>query len=116
MVLVVDDDETIREVIADLLEEEDYLVSTLESTKDLEKELEKVQPDCILMDVMLPGEDGDVVTKRLKQHETYQTLPIMLMSANGDVRTKAAQSQADGYLQKPFETEELLGIVQKYTQ
>lgn len=113
VVLVIDDDETIQEVLTDILEEEDYQVVTLSSTANLEKTLDSVKPACILMDVMLPGEDGDVAVKRLKKDDVYKNTPILLMSAGSDVVAKAIDSRADGYLKKPFNYNQVLQFIEE---
>ena len=72
-----------------------------------------INPDCILMDVMLPGENGDVATKRIKQNNQFKKFPVILMSAGTDVHTKAIDCNADDYLKKPFQNDLLLQSVNK---
>jgi CheY-like chemotaxis protein len=72
-------------------------------------------PDLILLDVLLPGIDGGEVAKILKKDEKLKHIPVLLMSAEIETLEKRArESGADGYLFKPFETEDLLGMIHRH--
>jgi two-component system cell cycle response regulator DivK len=75
----------------------------------------QVIPDLIILDVYLPMMNGDEVTKILKKNDELKHIPVILITANAmalDERVK--ECGADGYLTKPFEPEELIGIVKKF--
>jgi CheY-like chemotaxis protein len=112
-ILVVDDDPDILEVLQLILEEEGYLTRTATQAQSLDRLL-NFQPDLILLDVLLSGSDGRVISKRLKSQETTRHIPIVLMSAHVSAKTTLAQSQADDFIAKPFEVNALLSTVHKY--
>lgn len=75
----------------------------------------QIMPDLILLDVFLPKLDGDEAAKILKKDESLKHIPIILISAVVEtLEEKFRESGADGYLFKPFETEELVGMIEKY--
>ena len=72
-------------------------------------------PDLILLDVFLPKVNGDEVVRILKKNEVLKHIPIILISAVVEILEETAQeSGADGYPPKPFETKELLGMIEKH--
>lgn len=107
-VLVVDDDERLRNLLSKFLRENGFVVTTAVDAKDARNKIQSIDFDIVIMDVMMPGEDGVECTKSLKS-EGLET-PIILLTALGDVenRIKGFESGADDYLPKPFEPRELL--------
>lgn len=107
-VLVVDDDERLRALLSQFLNEHDFIVSTAADAKAAREVLTYLAYDLIVCDVMMPGEDGMALTKALKQGGL--TTPILLLTALGEVssRISGLEAGADDYLPKPFEPKELL--------
>ncbi len=107
-VLVVDDDERLRKLLSQFLSENGLVVTTAVDAKDARDKIQNIDFDIVIMDVMMPGEDGVECTESLKS-EGFET-PIILLTALGDVedRIKGLESGADDYLPKPFEPRELL--------
>ena len=105
--LVVDDDERIRSLLKKFLMRNGFLVSTARDAAHARRVLAGVEFDLIVLDVMMPGEDGMALTRALR--ETLQT-PILLLTAKGetDNRIEGLEAGADDYLPKPFEPKELL--------
>src|SRR5947209_19083827 len=95
------------------LEDEVYLIHMATEAKSIDRLL-SFQPDLILLDVLLAGSDGRVISKRLKSQETTRHIPIVLMSAHVSARATLAAAQADDFIAKPFEVNALLTTVQKY--
>jgi CheY-like chemotaxis protein len=112
-ILVVDDDPDILEVVQLLLEGEGYLTWTATEAKSIDRLL-SFQLDLILLDVLLAGSDGRVISKRLKSQETTRHIPIVLMSAHVSARATLAAAQADDFIAKPFEVNALLTTIHKY--
>ncbi len=110
-ILVVDDDDRIRDLLARFLRERDLRVSTASDGEAALKLADQMQFDLVILDVMMPGLDGFEVTSRLR--EDGQT-PILLLTARGEPedRIKGLSLGADDYLAKPFEPEELILRVQ----
>ncbi|MEC7143493.1 MAG: response regulator, partial [Pseudomonadota bacterium] len=106
-VLIVDDDDRIRDLLKDFLSNNDYIVSTAENADQAQSRLENIKYDIIILDVMMPGQDGFELTKVIKKKVK---VPIILLTAKGEVenRIKGLELGADDYLGKPFEPKELL--------
>jgi CheY-like chemotaxis protein len=112
-ILVVDDDPDILEVVQLILEDEGYLIQTASEAKSLDRLL-RFQPDFILLDVLLSGSDGRVISQQLKSQEPTRHIPIVLMSAHVSARATVAHSQADDFIAKPFEINAFLTTIHKY--
>ena len=106
-ILIVDDDDRIRNLLRDYLSENNYIVSTSENADQAKKRLEYIRFDIIILDVMMPGQDGYELTKEIKKQIK---VPIILLTAKGEVenRIKGLELGADDYIGKPFEPKELL--------
>lgn len=110
-ILVVDDDDRIRDLLARFLRERDLRVSTAANGEKALELIDRMQFDLLILDVMMPGIDGFAVTQTVRS--TSQT-PILLLTARGEPedRIKGLSLGADDYLGKPFEPEELALRVQ----
>ena len=106
-ILVVDDDNRIRNLLKEYLNENDYTVSTSENAENAKIKLLYFKFDLIILDVMMPGQDGYSLTKEIKKKIK---VPIILLTAKGEVenRIKGLELGVDDYLGKPFEPKELL--------
>jgi len=106
-ILVVDDDNRIRDLLKDYLKENSYIVSTAENAEQAKNRLKYIKFDIIILDVMMPGQNGYELTKEIKKE---LKVPVILLTAKGEVenRIKGLELGADDYLGKPFEPKELL--------
>jgi two-component system, OmpR family, phosphate regulon response regulator OmpR len=106
-ILIVDDDNRIRDLLKDYLTDKSYIVSTAENAEKAKNILEYFNFDVIILDVMMPGQNGFDLTKEIKKN---MKVPIILLTAKGEVenRIKGLELGADDYLGKPFEPKELL--------
>ena len=106
-ILVVDDDDRIRNLLKDYLSENDYIVSSAENAEDAKLKISYLNFDIIVLDVMMPGQDGYELTKEIKKKSKT---PIILLTAKGEVenRIKGLELGANDYIGKPFEPKELL--------
>jgi DNA-binding response OmpR family regulator len=111
-ILVVDDDDGILEVVQIVLEGEGYKVQTSQNGSCFHPLLER--PDLILLDVLLSGEDGREICRELKGNEQTKHIPIIMLSAHSDANKVANTSGADDFLEKPFDVDALISIVEKY--
>lgn len=107
LILVVDDDKRLRELLTEFLAAEGYHVDAAENTQLARGKLKEKQYDLLIVDVMMPGEDGVQFTQSIRQEKQ---IPILMLTAMGEVadRIKGLESGADDYLGKPFEPRELL--------
>jgi two-component system, OmpR family, phosphate regulon response regulator OmpR len=106
-ILIVDDDDRIRNLLKDYLIDNNYIVSTAENAEKAKNKLEYLKFNIIILDVMMPGQNGYDLTKEIKKK---LKVPIILLTAKGEVenRIKGLELGADDYLGKPFEPKELL--------
>ena len=106
-ILVVDDDNRIRELVKEYLNENDFIVSTGNNAEEAKIKLGYFKFDLIVLDVMMPGQNGFELTKEIKKNSN---VPIILLTAKGEVenRIQGLELGADDYLGKPFEPKELL--------
>lgn len=106
-ILVVDDDSRLRELLRKFLSERGFRVTTAADSADAEAKLGALAFDLLVLDVMMPGENGVDFTRRLRQGNG---VPILLLTARHDPpdRISGLASGADDYLGKPFEPDELL--------
>jgi|TARA_B100001094_G_C17975717_1_gene692665 two-component system, OmpR family, phosphate regulon response regulator OmpR len=106
-ILIVDDDDRIRNLLKDYLSENDYMVSTAENAEQAKIKLEYLKFDIMIVDIMMPGQNGYELTKEIKKNIK---MPIILLTAKGEVedRIKGLEIGADDYIGKPFEPKELL--------
>ncbi len=106
-ILVVDDDDRIRDLLKDYLTENRYLISTAGNAEQAKSKIRYLKFDLLILDVMMPGKDGYTLTREIKKEFN---VPIILLTAKGEVenRIKGLELGADDYLGKPFEPKELL--------
>jgi len=109
-VLVVDDDAGIRDLLADYLAKQGLTVKTARDGKEMDERLAGFDPDLVVMDLMMPGEDGLSLTRRLKAD---RDVPVIMLSARGEDidRIVGLEVGADDYLPKPFNPRELLARI-----
>jgi len=109
-ILVIDDDPSVRSLVADSLEIEGYEVCTAEDGFAGLRAIESQKPDCVLLDVMMPGLDGHQVLQRIRAAEERPALPVVMLTAYSDDATawQAWTEGVDYFLPKPFDADELL--------
>ena len=106
-ILVVDDDDGIRNLVKKYLNENNYLVTTASSAEDALEKIKIIKFDLIILDIMMPGKSGlEFIEENQKKLDT----PIILLTAKGEAneRIEGLEIGADDYLPKPFEPKELL--------
>ena len=106
-ILVVDDDDGIRELVKQFLNQNNYLVTTAKSSEDALEKVKIIKFDLIVLDIMMPGKSGlEFTNENKKKLDT----PIILLTAKGEVseRVEGLEIGADDYLAKPFEPKELI--------
>ena len=106
-ILAVDDDDRIRDLVKQYLEENNFLVTTAKNAQDAREKLEIIKFDILVLDIMMPGESGLFLTKEIKKNNS---IPVILLTAKGETqnRIEGLEFGADDYLGKPFEPKELL--------
>lgn len=116
-VLVVDDIADNLVLLQTVLESEGYLVETAQSGKAALDKLDEIAPDIVLLDIMMPGLNGYEVTRQVRQHEKFSSVPIVLLTAHDEFFQKPYREVgANDLIRKPIDFDELLDKVASYTR
>ena len=111
-ILVVDDEPDVLKVILIRLKKTGYEAFGGVDGREALDLARQIRPELIILDVYLPDMNGDAVAKILKEDKELKHIPIILISATAkSIAARAKECGADGYLVKPFESEELIGAV-----
>ena len=113
LIYVVEDDDNIREIEAIALKNSNYLVKAFARATDFYRALNDILPDLVLMDVMLPDENGCDIVRRLRSQSATKRLPVIMVTAKTSEMdmVKGLDDGADDYIKKPFSVLELLSRV-----
>ncbi|MFC5301018.1 response regulator [Azospira restricta] len=112
-ILVVDDDREIRQLVGDYLRGNGFRISLAADGRQMREALDGARIDLIVLDLMLPGEDGLSLCRTLRATPAFARLPILMLTARGEAidRVVGLEMGADDYLPKPFEPRELLARI-----
>ena len=108
-ILLVDDDPDLCQVVQIILDNAGYKVRVLDHFEPFDK---KNEPDAILLDIALPGQDGGKICRQLKKDKETKHIPVILFSANPDTAKAALESGANDSIVKPFQINELVKKLQ----
>jgi adenylate cyclase len=113
IVLCVDDEPANLKLLENILVPRDYEVVSVASGEDALRKIKTRTIDLVLMDLMLPGMDGLQVSRKIKDNKKYRNIPIIMLTAHTGVESyiKSLSNEVFAYIQKPFETEELVSLV-----
>ena len=113
LIYIVEDEESIRELESYALEKNDFEVMSFENSVEFYKALEIRLPDLILLDIMLPGDDGLTILKKLRDNAEHKNIPVIIISAKDTEldRVKGLDLGADDYMCKPFGVMEMVSRV-----
>lgn len=114
-VLIFDDDADILEVCAILLEDNGFVTYTQKNCEDVLQKLDQVLPDVVLMDNKIPPNGGIPASRVIRASPDHGRLPIVFFSANQEVARLAEEAGADTYIEKPFDLDTLVRVLQKAT-
>ena len=106
-ILLVDDDDGIRSLVKKYLNENNFLVTTADSSEDATEKIKIIKFDIIVLDIMMPGKSG---LEFIEEHKKNLDTPVILLTAKGEAkeRIEGLEKGADDYLPKPFEPKELI--------
>tara|TARA_Y100000022_G_C13240377_1_gene372079 strand:- start:664 stop:1341 length:678 start_codon:yes stop_codon:yes gene_type:complete len=106
-ILLVDDDDGIRSLVKKYLNENNFLVTTADSSEDASEKIKIIKFDIIVLDIMMPGKSG---LEFIEEHKKNLDTPVILLTAKGEAkeRIEGLEKGADDYLPKPFEPKELI--------
>ena len=111
-ILIVDDDTTIRDMLDTVLREEGYATFQAGNGQDGIELAERLHPELILMDIMMPIVDGATAISELRKNPKTRSIRVIAMSAGSTLLQRVDQLQADGVLAKPFDLDELLANIE----
>ena len=113
LIYIVEDDQNIREIESFALKNSGYTIMDFECAKDFYHQLAEKVPDCILLDIMLPDEDGLEILKKIRSIPDTRKVPIMMITAKTAEldKVKGLDLGADDYITKPFGIMELISRV-----
>jgi DNA-binding response OmpR family regulator len=114
-ILVAEDDHAISDVVKLLLENEGYDILMSDNEDEVYKLLAENHPSVILLDIWLDGSDGGKIARKLKSQSRTKNIPVIMMSANNETEKITKASGADDFLLKPFNIDDLLHMVKKYS-
>jgi CheY-like chemotaxis protein len=114
-ILVVDDDEDIRAALVELLAEEGYAVTGVNNGAEALAYLkEATRPSLILLDMMMPSMDGWQLRLELQKDPRLSGIPVVILSAHGDVREAALALGAADYIRKPLRAENVIEVAERF--
>jgi len=113
-VLIVDDDQGIREALKELLEIEGYTVDTACSGHEGLDYLRRQKPKLILLDLMMPGMGGLEFRENQLAEGLLPDVPVVLMSADGQIQKRGEEARVTEYLRKPMDINEVLELVKRF--
>ena len=113
LIYIVEDDASIREIETIALKNSNYMVQAFERASVFYEKMEELLPDLILLDIMLPDEDGYRIVRRLRSNPKTKNIPVMMITAKTTEMdmVKGLDDGADDYIRKPFSVMELLSRV-----
>lgn len=110
-VLIVDDEEAIIEAMGIILTRAGYETRLVIDACETVREAESFDPDVILIDLLMSGEDGAEITKRLRANDKTKSKRIIIFSAHPSGQRQAKEAGADDFIAKPFEIDDLLAKI-----
>ena len=111
-ILIYDDDKEILFLCKTILQKYEYTVQTFSRCEDIVNDVSRIQPDLILMDLWIPEIGGEQAVALAKANEATKHVPILLFSANDDIKEIYKKVNADGYISKPFDVKSFIDIIQ----
>ena len=112
-VLVIDDEIEITEIVEEFLTVAGYEVTVLNSSQYWHDKVNEIQPDLLMLDIMMPGEDGYAICSQIKADPSTAGIPVIFLSGRNkeDDQGRSFKSAGEMFIKKPFSGDRLLGIV-----
>ncbi|MEH3112529.1 response regulator transcription factor [Pedobacter terrae] len=110
-IMVVEDDEGIRDIISILLSEEDYDVKLYPDVGSFKNEIKSMSPDLLITDVMLPDGNGLELCSEMRADNRTDQIPILMMSANASINDFGSKCTPDDFIAKPFNIDDFINRV-----
>lgn len=114
-ILIYDDDEEILLLCKAILGKFGFVVETLSRCENILNDIKSLQPNLILMDLWIPEIGGEKAIELMKQNESTKQTPVLIFSANADIKEICKKVNADGYVEKPFTVSTFIETIQRHT-
>jgi len=111
-ILIYDDDKEILLLCKAILSRYDFVVETLSKCDSILSDIKTFKPDVILMDLWIPQIGGEKAIEIIKQHESTRQIPVIIFSANADIKDISKKVNAIGYIEKPFTVSTFIETIQ----
>ncbi len=112
-ILIYEDDQEILLLCIMILSKRNYRVETLSRCENIISDITRIDPDLILMDLWIPEIGGAKAVSLLKENPATRHIPVLLFSANADIKEICIKLDADGYIQKPFDVSTFTAIIEQ---
>ncbi len=113
-ILIYDDDPEILFLCKAILNNYNYRVETLSICEDVIADVQELKPNLVLMDLWIPEIGGEKAISLLKDHPETKEIPVIIFSANAEIKEICKKINADGYLEKPFDINHLKEIIEHH--
>ncbi len=114
LILIVEDDKDIRFSVAEVLEDSGFRTASAANGAEALAQLRQgLKPQLILLDLMMPVMDGFAFREEQRQHADWSKIPVVIMSADGNILAKKEKAGTAGYIRKPLDISDLITIVEK---
>ncbi|RYY69456.1 MAG: response regulator [Chitinophagaceae bacterium] len=107
-ILIIDDNKDLLTMLTAMLKTRGYTVSVSETAENITQTIKDIQPDVIMMDMLLSGADGRDICKLIKADKNISSIPLLMLSAYPQAVTDCLAAGADGFVEKPFDMKVLL--------
>jgi CheY-like chemotaxis protein len=118
IILVVDDEDALRDVVCEMLEALGYRTLQANCADDAMRVLDEISPDLVLTDIMMPNADGFTLIRRMRSNNALASIPIIVLSARAtfESRDSATRMGASAFVPKPFTSLELEEVVRRFIE
>lgn len=114
-ILLVEDDESLSEILTELFSDEGYRIRCIGGTEDILPLIDQFRPDLVLLDYVLPKVNGGELCSQIKKHRDFCNIPVIIYSAFSRVLLSLGDYGCDVFMEKPFDLDELIGKIEKLT-
>mgnify|MGYP001466681350 CR=1 FL=1 len=114
-IYVVDDNQDVCEIVSLILTEQNFEVVSIYSIQAFKQLIQNNLPDLVLLDLNIRNENIELLIKKLRSNQKVKNIPIILMSGDSNIEEKSKELNVDDFLKKPFDMNQLVDIVKKYT-
>lgn len=114
-ILLVEDDESLTEILTELFSDEGYRIRCIRGTDDILPLMDQFRPDLVLLDYVLPKVNGGELCSQIKKHQDFCSIPVIIYSAYSRVLLSLGDYGCDVFMEKPFDLDELLKKIEELT-